>query len=110
MSDLNPDACCCNRHFNKLTPAEAERLAMLAEECGEVIQIVGKILRHGYDSYHPANPRLTNRDLLANELRDVNAILHSMGKSELSDYSVQDYLEVWERKLKFTHHQEKPDE
>lgn len=22
-------------HFNQLTPAEAERLAMLAEECGE---------------------------------------------------------------------------
>lgn len=40
-------------HFNGLTPAEAERLAMLSEECGEVIQIIGKILRHGYDSYHP---------------------------------------------------------
>lgn len=35
------------RHFNNLTPGEAERLAMLAEECGEVIQAVGKILRHG---------------------------------------------------------------
>ncbi len=40
-------------HFNRLTPAEAERLAMLAEEAAEVIQIVGKILRHGYASYHP---------------------------------------------------------
>ena len=34
-------------HFNNLTPGEAERLAILAEECGEVIQIIGKILRHG---------------------------------------------------------------
>lgn len=93
-------------HFNKLTPAEAERLAMLAEECGEVIQIVGKILRHGYDSYHPVNPRLTNRDLLANELRDVNAILQAMGRYELANYSVHDWIGVWERKLKFTHHQE----
>lgn len=34
--------------FNGLSPAEVERLALLAEECGEVIQTVGKILRHGY--------------------------------------------------------------
>ena len=93
-------------HFNQLTPAEAERLAMLAEECGEVVQVVGKILRHGYDSYHPDNPRVTNRDLLVKELRDVNAVLQAMGRSELQDHSVQDVLGVWERKLKYTHHQE----
>ncbi len=93
-------------HFNQLTPAEAERLAMLAEECGEVIQVIGKILRHGYESYHPANPRLTNRDLLAKELRDVNAVLQAMS-GELSGYSIQDWLGVWERKLQYTHHQEK---
>ena len=29
-------------HFNGLTHAEAERLAMLAEEAAEVIQVVGK--------------------------------------------------------------------
>ena len=33
--------------FNGLTPAEAERLALLMEECGEVVQIIGKVLRHG---------------------------------------------------------------
>ena len=60
-------------HFNGLSPAEAERLAMLAEECGEVIHIVGKILRHGYDSYHPADPTVTNRDLLGRELTDLLA-------------------------------------
>lgn len=97
-------------HFNGLSPAEAERLAMLAEECGEVIQIVGKILRHGYDSYHPVNPRVTNRQLLVKELRDVNAVLQAMGRSELADYSVQDCLGVWERKIQYTHHQgERPE-
>lgn len=40
-------------HFNNLTPAEAERLALLSEECGEVIQAIGKILRHGYESHNP---------------------------------------------------------
>jgi hypothetical protein len=42
-----------SQHFNGLTPAEAERLALLAEECGEVIQAIGKVLRHGYESRHP---------------------------------------------------------
>lgn len=93
-------------HFNQLTPAEAERLAMLAEECSELIQVVGKILRHGYDNYHPVNPRVTNRELLIKELRDVNAVLHAMAKSELQGYSVQDVLGIWERKLQYTHHQE----
>lgn len=64
-------------HFNDLTPAEAERLACLAEEMGEAIHIIGKILRHGYESYNPndmlemgaATPR--NRRLLENELGHV---------------------------------------
>lgn len=59
-------------HFNRLTPAEAELLALLAEECAEVIAVVGKILRHGYESWHPDGDRdLTNRRLLQLELGDV---------------------------------------
>ena len=37
-------------HFNGLTPGEAERLALLIEECGEVIQAASKALRHGMSS------------------------------------------------------------
>ena len=61
-----------NEHFSGLSPAEAERLALLAEECGEVVQIVSKILRHGYESYNPniSVPR-SNRTLLIQELGDV---------------------------------------
>lgn len=60
--------------FNGLEPAEAEALALLAEECGEVIQVVGKILRHGLNSTHPNDPGgPDNRDLLAKELGDVRA-------------------------------------
>ncbi|OAN76675.1 hypothetical protein A8B82_14850 [Sulfitobacter sp. EhC04] len=94
-------------HFNNLTPAEAERLAMLAEECAEVIQIVGKILRHGYDSHHPDNPATDNRDLLAKEITDVAAVTREMKRAELSDYQLADtFGTVWRRKLGFTHHQE----
>lgn len=93
-------------HFNGLTPAEAERLAMLAEECAETIAIVGKILRHGFDSYHPDTPSITNRDMLANEIADVDAVVKAMKQSELKDYSAQDTLgQRWDKKLLYSHHQ-----
>ena len=66
-----------NTFSNELSPAETERLAMLAEECGEVVQIVGKILRHGYESKHP-NGGPTNREQLERELGDVEAVKKMM--------------------------------
>ena len=63
-----------NHPFNQLSDAEAERLAILAEECAEVIQVIGKILRHGYESRHPDDLcNTSNRILLERELGDVNA-------------------------------------
>lgn len=59
-------------HFNRLTPAEAERLALLAEEMGEAIHAIGKIFRHGYESKNPLMPKgPTNRDWLEQELAHV---------------------------------------
>ena len=55
---------------NRLTPAETERLALLAEECGEVIQVIGKILRHGYESRYPQDGA-SNCELLEKELGHV---------------------------------------
>lgn len=93
-------------HFNGLTPAEAERLAMLAEEAAKVVQVVGKILRHGYASYHPDNPSLTNRVLLMNELADFNAVQLLMeGSGDV--FRTGDEIEnAMTRKLTYTHHQE----
>lgn len=65
-------------HFNGLTPAQAERLAILAEEAGEVIQMVGKVLRHGYHSHHPDTPSISNRALLAEEVGDLRAVIDDM--------------------------------
>ena len=60
--------------FHDLSPAEQERLAVLSEECSEVIQIVNKIWRHGYESTHPDDPDGdTNRDMLQKELGHVEA-------------------------------------
>jgi len=69
-------------HFNKLTPAEAERLALLLEELGEAQQVIGKILRHGYETRNPFDPRDTNRMLLETELGDVTAAIALMEQAE----------------------------
>lgn len=67
-------------HFNRLTPAEAERLAILAEECGEIVQIVSKALRHGLDFHHPDTGE-TNRAAIMREIGDLNAICARMVKA-----------------------------
>ena len=60
-------------------PAKLERLALLAEECAEVIQMVEKIIRHGYQSYNPHDPeQRTNRELLERELGDVKFCMDFM--------------------------------
>ena len=93
---------------NLLTLAEAERLAMLAEECGEVIQAIGKILRHGYASFHPDAPSgPTNRDMLMREIGDVKAIIERMedavdiSRDTVSKYTFEKHLKL----SRFAHYQ-----
>lgn len=93
--------------FNGLTPAEHERLAMLAEEAAEVVQIIGKILRHGYESKHPDNMNgPTNRQMLENEIADFYAIAGVM--EDLKDVTVEGEAvrQVIKKKRRYTHHQE----
>lgn len=92
-------------HFNNLTPAEAERLAVLSEECGEVIQAIGKILRHGYNSKYESG--LTNREQLELEIGDVLTVLEMMAeKEDIKQSNVEDRMEVKKEKIKkYLHHQ-----
>lgn len=93
------------RRPNDLTEAESERLAILAEEAAEVVQMVGKTLRHGYASQHPDGGPI-NRALLRDEIIDFMAVLTMM--VDENDMISLDQLEVDERikrKLKYTHHQ-----
>lgn len=95
-------------HFNKLTPAQAERLAMLSEECGEVIQIIGKIQRHGYNSSHPSDPLTPNVRLLEKEIADVLGVHLAMIRSgDIRSPGDIEYAAecAWSKKLKFSHHQ-----
>ena len=94
-------------NFNQLTPAEAERLAMLAEEAAEVIQVIGKILRHGYESSHP-NRVTTNREDLQSEIADFQNVCWAMegsgdiDKDKIEWAAKRSFL----RKARYTHHQE----
>lgn len=98
-------------HFNGLTPAEAERLAILAEEAGEIVQAVGKILRHGYESYNPHGDRtVTNRMALERECGDIAAVLHDMClHNDLSNYVIEGQREAKLQRLRegslYLHHQ-----
>lgn len=92
-------------HFNNLTPAEAERLAILMEECAEVQQAIGKILRHGFESTYPGGDE-TNRKALARELGDLTAVIQLCYNDE--DIDAEEVTRAYVLKLinikKYLHH------
>ena len=98
-------------HFNGLTPAQLERLAYLNEELHEVGQIIGKIIRHGYASYDPTNPKqggeyiTTNREMLATELGDVMRAVSMLAKANDLDMSAIVLQEAKGPPSKYMHHQ-----
>jgi hypothetical protein len=97
-----------NDHFNSLRPDEAERLAILAEELGESMQIIGKILRHGYESYNPNNvSHGTNREMLQRELGDILCIFDMMvDEEDLCRKSIEERRVEKAKKIqKYLHHQ-----
>lgn len=96
------------RELPGLTPAEVERLSLLAEECGELIQVIGKILRHGYESRHPNDLNgPTNRGLLGKEGGDVLFALRFLDKNR--DVAWAAFEQGCERKSEsvgqYLHHQ-----
>lgn len=95
-------------HFNELTPAQAERLAVLMEEMAEAQQIIGKILRHGLDSYNPFDrERHANRYLLAVEMGHVaHALDRCLGAGDLMQHVIDDAKQKKAVSiLKYLHHQ-----
>jgi len=93
--------------FNRLNYSEGERLALLAEEMGEALQAIGKILRHGYESYHPDQiDGPNNRQSLTRELGDVYAAIQLM--CDTKDVRYIEIIEAKDKKLaklsKFLHH------
>ena len=96
-------------NFNGLTAGQVERLALLLEEMGEAQQIIGKILRHGYDSFHPDDDRSpSNRGMLEKEIGDILAALDLLVKNkDLNDDYFEQAREKKHRTVKpYLHHQD----
>jgi hypothetical protein len=90
-----------------LTPAQIERLALVSEEMGEVIQVIGKTLRHGFDSSHPDYGNETNRNLLEHEIGHVLYAVDLLINHDISATNVQLSQELKREKVKpFLHYQE----
>lgn len=87
------------------TPLQ-ERLAILSEECGEVVQAIGKILRHGLDSKWEDNP--SNRELLEEELGDVQHAIAMLTQLGDIDPDKIDYYQraKCSRIKRYLHHEE----
>lgn len=72
------------KHGN-ITPAEAEILGILQEECAEVIMAVSKTRRFGWDSCHPDVPNFSNKEHLTEELGDLLAMVKILCDKEIID-------------------------
>lgn len=56
-------------------------LGWVIEECGEVLQCIGKIMRFGKENYHPTDlNKVTNSERLEAEFSDLKAALRHLPK------------------------------
>lgn len=55
-----------------------ERLFHLIEECGEVLQVLGKAGRFGMENFHPANPTELNVEGLLRQLNDLQKAIEEV--------------------------------
>jgi len=87
---------------NPASEAETEVLNLITEECAEVIQIISKIARFGFDSYHPTDPtKETNRAHLETEIGDLLCLLGIASERKIFDYeNVQKAVTAKREKLK----------
>jgi hypothetical protein len=95
--------------YSNLKDAEIERLAKLAEECGEIIQMVGKTLVHGWGSFHPRFPEEgTNREKLEKEIGGLACVIDMMiAAGDVSENSIMLANDQKTQTIgKYLHHQE----
>lgn len=72
-------------------PQQIERLALLSEEAGEVQLTIGKVLRHGWESWKPSN-----RAQLATEISDVlAAIMLIVVSTDLNQNAPTNACDTW---------------
>lgn len=94
--------------YSQLSDEEIERLAKLTEECGEISQMVGKALVHGWESVHPRKPEDgTNRERLEKEIGGLLCIVDLMtSRGDLSYDRIYTASDKKRREIgKYLHHQ-----
>jgi hypothetical protein len=92
----------------KMSEAERELYAMLAEEAAEVAQACMKILRWGSEGSHPSDPGTTNAELLSAEVEDFLCVADRMSRLSLIavDRDPERLSQRWYReKHRWTNHQ-----
>lgn len=94
-------------HYNELSEEESERLALLIEECAEVIQAATKVLRHGYASQWPVRSGPTNRESLSKELGHLRTATELMlNQGDVNGVQIADSaLAKHETISRWLHHQ-----
>lgn len=76
---------------------------MLSEEAGEVVQAIGKVLRHGWEANWKDGP--TNRVSLLNEITDLYAVVNIMTALGYIDQpSIDGIRNAIDRKMQFSYH------
>jgi hypothetical protein len=92
-------------YFSNIKPDLFERLALLAEECAETIQIINKIFRHGYNSYHPFTEEC-NSDLIEEEISHVLAAIELLIKNnDINSKIIEQYKNAKLDRIKeYLHH------
>lgn len=82
-----------------VSPTQLERLALLSEECGEVQQAIGKILRFGLNTKNPEDENKTdNRNDLEKELGNVLAAIRLLSLTK--DINIEKVYQYEKAKLK----------
>lgn len=79
--------------------AELERISILGEECGEIVQAIGKVMRHGWTATMDMGPELemqfNNRSDLEREIGNLYAAVDMMAEAgdldmaKISDASIE---------------------
>jgi len=72
---------------------EEEVMAILQEECAEVIQAISKINRFGMDNIKPGKPK-TNRQHLEEEIGDLVAMVDIMMDLKIISVEAVDFAAV----------------
>lgn len=63
-----------------------EALDLLQEECAEIIQMISKIRRFGWKSYHPSDPtKRSNHQLFNDEVGDFETLKHYLLDAQVLD-------------------------